>query len=441
MVPLLNNGIHLTSRSNNEYRIDKYLTHGGQGEIYLDESGARPRVIKSYYSNWATPLQKKILIRLIELDPPSPHFVWPLDFLRFDDINSFGFVMSYVDMEKYLSLENKRYEDSGTNFFRDITSAILLADSFFRLHIRGLCYADINGSNILFDINNGNVKILDTDNIIFNGEEGLVGGTLSFKAPELIRGETIYPSADTDRYSLSIALFLLLFRNHPLNGKKFTDLPFVEAEQMEELYGRNPIFIYDPKNDENRPDDPEEHRVVNILWNVYPDYIRNLMITAFTQGLNDPHKRVREMKWRSALMKLRDSITKCPSCGTENFYPIDDSEPNISCWNCGNTIFPPPRLKITGPGFKRIIVLNEGSPLCKGHIDNSYNIRERIGLVEVNTSNKLGLKNRSSETWNYKVNAGSLKPLTKDRGVLVSDRVTIEFTKKVSGNFIISKKT
>ncbi len=435
-MPLLNDGITVRSRSNNEYRIEKYLSHGGQAEIYLDKSGIKDRIIKVYYPPWATELQKKILTRLIELDPPSPHFIWPIDFLKFHEANSFGFVMPYVDMDRYLSLEVKRYEDEGTNFFRDITSAILLADSFFRLHIRGLCYADINGSNIFFDRKSGNVKILDADNIIFNGEEGLVGGTLSFKAPELIRGETIFPSADTDRYSLAVALFLLLFRNHPLNGRKFTDLPYVEKEQMEELYGRNPIFIFDPHNEENRPVDPEEHRVVNILWNVYPEYIRNLMITAFTKGLGDPHSRIREMKWRNALMKLRDSLMKCPSCGIENFYPVDSAPDGVNCWNCGYQIPKPPRLKISGPGFKRIVVLDEGIPICKGHIDNSYNIREKIGIVELTGTKKLGIKNRSSEPWTYKVNGGGPKTLVKDRGILVSDRVTIEFTKKIQGTFL-----
>jgi len=436
-MPLLNPGLKIRSRSDNEYEIIKPIAHGGQAEIYLVQSGQKQMVLKVYFKEWATPLQKSIIKRLIEFESPSPYFVWPLDFVEFDDISSFGFISKYVKLDDYFSLESKRFEEEGIHFHNDITSAILIADSLFRLHVRGLCYADISGTNIAINRTSGSVRIFDTDNILFNGEAGMVGGTLPFKAPELITGKTIYPSADTDRYSLSVALFLLLFRIHPFNGKKYSQLPFVEEEEMKRLYGYKPVFIFDPNNEENRPDDPDvdEQRIANILWNAYPDYIKNLMIVTFTKGLQDPNVRSREMTWRHALMKLRDSIVRCPSCQTENFFPTESI--NCKCWNCANQIITPPMIKIIGPGFNHTIVLKEGSEICKGHLDNSYELRNKVGQIEKTDKCKnLGLKNISSVPWKYKITSGGAGFTPPSKGVCVTDKVTIQFSKDVAGMFI-----
>lgn len=437
---LLKNGLKVISRSNNEYEIIKQIGFGGQGEIYLVQSGGKDHVLKVYFKSWATPVQKSILNELIEeCDPPSPYFVWPYDFVEFPDIPSFGFIMRFVDLEKYVSLDSKRFEEEGVNLFADLTYAILLVDSYFKLHMRALCYADISATNIYFKKDATSVKIFDTDNIIENGKAGLVGGTLPFKAPELITGKTIYPTIDTDRYSLSIALFLLLFRNHPMHGKNHSSLLFFEVEQMMKLYGENPVFIFDLDNDENRPDNPEvdEQRIANILWAVYPDYIKNLMITSFTKGLRNPHSRVREITWRRALMKLRDSIVRCPRCNTENFFnPSNGSE--CTCWHCSHSIQAPPMMQITGPGFTRLVMLNEGGIIYRGHLDNYYDLRKKIGKIEKRTDicKIFGLTNLSSTPWNYQINDGDLKTTPPERGVCITDKIKIHFSKDVIGTFI-----
>ena len=438
-VSLLKDGSRIISEAKNEYEIIKNLTHGGQGEIYLVRSGGKEHVLKVYFKDWATPVQKTILMDLIAEDhPPSPFFVWPFDFIEFPDIPSFGFIMKHVDKKKYVELESKRFKEDGLNLYKDVNYALLLVDSFFKLHMRALCYADISSSNIAFKNDGTSIKIFDTDNIVENGKQGLVGGTLSFKAPELITRKTIYPTIDTDRYSLALALFLLFFRNHPMNGKKHSRLPFVEADEMVDLYGVNPVFIFDPKNDENRPDDPEagEQVMANTLWAAYPKYIRNLMITSFTEGLKDPHRRIREITWRRALIKLRDSIVKCPNCQMEVFYDPPE-ESSCMCWNCSHNIPAPPKMKITGPGINRLLMLDEGLDICRSHIDNLYDLRNKIGKIEKREACKiLGLTNLSSAPLKYQLNEGELKSIPPQRGICLRSNIKIHFSKEVTGMIV-----
>ena len=42
-----------------------------------------------------------------------------------------------------------------------------------------------------------------------------------YTAPEIIAGgDSVFPNALSDRYSLAIILFMILFMNHPFEGKK-----------------------------------------------------------------------------------------------------------------------------------------------------------------------------------------------------------------------------
>ena len=51
----------------------------------------------------------------------------------------------------------------------------LIADSFLKLHAKGLCYQDINFGNIFLDPVLGDICICDNDNVDINGERGEIG--------------------------------------------------------------------------------------------------------------------------------------------------------------------------------------------------------------------------------------------------------------------------
>ena len=62
-------------------------------------------------------------------------------------------------------------------------------------------------------------------------------------------------------------------------------------------------------------------------WPIYPQFLRDLFVRSFTDGLRDPqHGRVKETEWRAAMIRLRDAIDYCPHCTVENFCDSDPAD-------------------------------------------------------------------------------------------------------------------
>ena len=123
-----------------------------------------------------------------------------------------------------------------------------------------------------------------------------------------------------------------------------------DDEAMTELYGNNPVFIFDPQNPSNAPDPQYQTNPIE-FWPIYPQFLKDLFIRAFTKGLKDPQNgRVLEAEWKSTFMKMRDSIIYCQKCGAENFYDFEtimNSGNSLQkCWHCKTEVVLPPRIKI-----------------------------------------------------------------------------------------------
>ena len=93
----------------------------------------------------------------------------------------------------------------------DLTAAAELASAFHELHAKGLAYCDISWGNVFLDPKSGEVLVCDNDNVDVDGAAtATVLGTPRFMAPEIVRGE-VGPSVRTDRFSLAVLLFQMLF--------------------------------------------------------------------------------------------------------------------------------------------------------------------------------------------------------------------------------------
>src|SRR5262249_42488218 len=106
------------------------------------------------------------------------------------------------------------------------------------------------------------------------------------------------------------------------------------------LYGTDPLFIFDPVDERNRPvaglqDAPLE------CWPIYPKFLRDLFTRAFTEGLRDPARRVMESEWRKAMIRLQDAVYPCCRCGSDNLFDSARAAgPPPTCWNC-REVLPP----------------------------------------------------------------------------------------------------
>jgi DNA-binding helix-hairpin-helix protein with protein kinase domain len=207
-----------------------------------------------------------------------------------------------------------------------------LASAFEGLHEAAMCYRDISLGTILVDADQGQIALVDIDAIAPDHSERYFGSTSPFMAPEVIRGEAPV-SWRSDRHCMAVVLFFLFMHGHPLDGSNTDPDAGDESEVALRAFGLEPVFVFDPKDDSNRPVPGDQ---VLLWWPIYPRFVRALFERAFTVGLSDPASgRVTEEQWLSALARLEDCVWTC-SCRASVLR--DPEDPGQRCWNCGLTV-------------------------------------------------------------------------------------------------------
>jgi len=406
--------------------VEKFLGSGGQGEVYEVSLQGQSYALKWYYPKMATAEQKSGLENLIRIGAPNNKFLWPKFLLTHPDNNTFGYIMP-LRSPQYKGINDlmrRRVEPS----FKALTLAgVHLANSFLKLHAKGLCYRDISFGNLFFDPVTGDIQICDNDNVTTNLDPFVsVLGTPRFTAPEIVRGEA-HPSTSTDLFSLAVLMHYMLFVHHPLEGAQEAKIHAFDLPAMTKLYGKNPIYIYDPINITNRPV-PGLHDNAIEFWKTYPTFIKQVFIDAFTTGLN-PNTRVMETVWRDNMARLRDSLVYC-SCGAENFHDstkYDATGRTTICWSCGKPTILPPRLKVG----RFLIMLNADTMLYPFHVDNSIGCEYNTPIAKVSqhptNKNQLGLQNLTPDKWTVTTPNGSMTDVLPGKNVSLNNGIKIHF--------------
>jgi len=410
--------------------VEEFLGGGGQGEVYRAQLDNKSVALKWYYPSSSTAEQRKALETLIKRGAPSDRFLWPIEIAAAAGIAGFGYIMplraarfrGIVDMMK------RRIEPG----FRALVSAGLeLSHSFLQLHSKGLCYRDISFGNAFFDPATGEVLICDNDNVaVDNQSVSGVYGTPRFMAPEIVRGDAV-PSTQTDLFSLAVLLFYMFMMHHPLEGKRELAIKCLDLPAMKKLYGTEPLFIFDPSNQSNAPD-PQYQGNAIVFWKIYPEFLRELFIKAFTEGITDPqHGRVREGNWRAAMVRLRDAIVYCSHCNAENFHDAGntpgENKPVGQCWSCRRELRLPPRILLG----RASVMLNHDTSLFAHHTDEDqkYNFAKPVAVVTRHPSDQTiwGLKNLSDQIWSTTNVKGEINDVSPGRSVTLAPGTRINF--------------
>lgn len=413
-----------------ECRIEGLLGAGGQGEVYLVNVDGVQRALKWYYPQTASVEQLETLDRIIQAGPPDSRFLWPEDLLIDESKTTFGYLMP-LRPERFKGIADLLARNVTSSLKNLVTACVNLSDAFLKLHANGWCYRDISQGNVFFDPDNGDILVCDNDNVGINESHSTILGTPRFMAPEVVRGEA-RPSTQTDLFSLAVLHFFMLMNHHPLDGRKEYEIHCFDRPAMERLYGREPVFIFDPYDHSNAPVPGFQDNAI-AFWAVYPTFLKDLFTQAFTTGLRDPvNGRVRETDWRTQLSRVRDSIYYC-SCGAENFFDVDrlrqEGGLTTRCWSCRAALHMPPRIRIGNT----VVMLNPGSQLYPHHLEGSRNAVDfSKPFAEVTRhpadASRLGLKNLSDQAWTATID-GAMHEVSPARSVALGNGTRIHFGK------------
>ena len=109
-------------------------------------------------------------------------------------------------------------------------------------------------------------------------------------APEVVTGKAM-PSKQTDRFSLSVVLFMLFYGNHPFEGARVLACPCMTEKYEKQFYGSEAIFIYDEKKSDNRPVRGVHNNVLK-RWPAFPCIAERTFKREFSEEcLKNPQKR------------------------------------------------------------------------------------------------------------------------------------------------------
>lgn len=382
-----------------EAEITAVLGSGGQGTVYKAVFGEKEYALKMYFPNKLRrpDIFRDNLARLTEEKNEDPAFLMP-KLLTAKTGDSFGFLMDLVPPEykPFSDILNARVKLSG--LYSVVNSAIRITSAFRSLHNGGKSYQDMNDGGFFIRPSDGDVLICDCDNIAPYGEHLGIAGKPGYMAPEIVRGEKA-PDKLTDRYSLAVVLFRLLLRGDPLEGGRVLKSVCLTEEAERRHYGFEPMFVYDPDDDSNRPVRGVHNNVLK-FWQIMPDYIREAFTYSFTTGLFEPSKRLIEKQWLDILKRLRGDITAC-SCGIQSFYPTTaaDDDGKLIC-PCGQH-YPKP---LSLAGNRSRVLLFDGAKL----FDEQNSVCAEVVRNKLNPA-LWGLKNLSEQEWNCTLPNGTEK--------------------------------
>lgn len=400
-----------------EATVVKELGRGGQGIVYLVELGGQQMALK-WYLNPPSDKFYKNLEGNIQKGAPSDAFLWP-EYLTMKQKGSYGYIMKlrpqgYYEFGQFL-LAKKQFK----SFEAMCNAAMKICEGFQKLHLFGYSYQDLNDGNFFIEPQTGDVLICDNDNVMPQGDKSGIMGKARYMAPEIVGGKA--PDKYSDRYSLSVILFLLFYGNHPLEGAKVLGCPCMTEKHEKEFYGSKALFIYDEQDKSNLPVRGVHNNVIK-RWPAFPKILRDQFKIEFNQEhLKEPQKRLIESQWQKLIQQLRDMLVICPHCMGETF--VEDHK-TPQCISCGKGFTVAGTFEIG----KRSLLLSPGT-MVYVDLDNKPDMK--VEKVE-GSKYPVQLRNTTDTNWTVETPSGKLKSIAPNELVPVKEglKITILGTTK-----------
>lgn len=423
--------------------IIDFIGSGRQGNLYLVKFNGQKWAMKWYDCDMIAGPEafRANLKRHIAEDPPSKKLLWPKYITKQASDGSFGYItdMKQQSFETFSDVLSafKPETDKLTgkivkrpvkfiNYSAMVTCAINLVNTFRKLHNAGKIYNYLDDNSFFVNVSTGAVLIGDCDCITDESESFDVSILHEYIAPEIISDNAEH-SVYTNRYSLAVALFRLLFRGSPLEGEKTVlDVCLTHEDELVH-YGKDAVFVLDPNNDSNRPVRGIHDNVIK-FWKVYPEYIKEAFIHSFTKGLKEPEDRISEEEWLKILIKLRTELIEC-SCGKSSFGSVrtNPRSTKLRCPKCGKE-----HVTMKLDDTESRIPLYLGKKIYSCELTSDFDdISTVAGEVVENKiiSVSLDIKNCSNRKWSVKTPDGVQHDVVPGKRITVIPRLEINFGK------------
>ena len=394
--------------------VIKELGRGGQGIVYLVDLAGQQMALKWYTKVPDNKFYKNLENNITD-GAPSEAFLWP-EYLTKKQNGSYGYIMKlrpqgYYEFGKFLLAEHQFKSMEAM-----LNAAMKICDGFAKLHLQGKSYQDLNDGNFFINPTNGDVLICDNDNVMPNREKSGILGKARYMAPEVVGGKA--PETTTDRFSLSVILFLLFYGNHPFEGARVAACPCLTESFEKKFYGSEITFIYDEQNKTNRPVRGVHDNVI-ALWPAFPQLLRDTFKTQFgEERLKNPSKRLIEREWQKVISQLRDMLVICPKCGNEFFA----ESMTAKCTDCGKDVAISGSLSLAS----RNILL---TPKTNVYIDNDTIVDAVV--IEVPGDNfPVQLKNLMETKWVVETPSGKIRPIEKGQAMPVKAGLKVTISGK-----------
>lgn len=391
--------------------IVKELGRGGQGIVYLVEVCGEKKALK-WYLNAPDDKFYRNLEHNIASGAPSDAFLWP-EYLTEKQQGSYGYIMKLRPQNYYEFGNFLLAKVSFKSFTAMLSAAMRICDGFMMLHRFGYSYQDLNDGNFFIDPQTGDVLICDNDNVMPQGEKSGIMGKARYMAPEIVAGGI--PDKYSDRFSLSVILFMLFYANHPFEGAKVVACPCMTESFEKRFYGSEALFIYDPIDKSNLPVRGIHQNVIR-RWPVFPQLLRDTFIEEFSkEKLQNPSSRMIEQNWKKIISTVRDSLVVCRHCTEETFVNVFNT--TDKCMNCGKDV----------DLSKRLVINNRSLPLINKtaiYIDED---NTPDGVVTTDSNGFMLIKNVSTETWTVETPSGKIKTVATNEILPVKEGLKITF--------------
>ena len=398
------------------------------GQRILDKVGTR-EAMNAFYKN----IQNNI-----KHGAPGPQFLWPQAITEITH-GSFGYIMDlrpdeYKELGQLLIAKRVRF----SSYQARVNGMLNLVNAFQILHNEGYSYQDLNDGNFFFNPSTGSILICDNDNVAHSSYNSGVVGKCRFMAPEVVLQQKM-PDTMTDRFSMAVILYYMLFRAHPLEGASSTPACLTPSKERQ-IYGLNPIFVFDPRDKCNRPvHGVADHSVA--IWNRTPEYVKDAFVRSFSkeastyeiwshcdnancssrnkkqrwfgekvcskcgkdliidrQSTKYKANRLTEIEWTQVLSRFRNSIVRCANCGREEFW-----SGNELCTKCGSKLNIDRKIKLR----KYDMPVRDGVLIYKNQLGPCTDAEAIEPIARVfYKDGQFGIHNISNETWKCTTSAG-----------------------------------